>query len=142
MNKLVMGMLAGFAASVVLSVIMLVKGMMGIMPDLNVIDMLAGQMNSGPLLGWIAHFMIGIIGYGLVYALVFASHATGGHPTRGMLLGLSGWLLMMVMLMPMMGAGIFGLQMPSGIMVPVATLILHLIFGLTLGLSYAKLSDQ
>lgn len=140
MNKLITGLFAGLAATVVLSVLMLIKGMMGLMPDINVIDMLARQMGSGPLMGWGAHLMIGIIGYGLVYALVFDGLAIGGHVMKGILLGTLGWLLMMVMLMPMMGAGMFGLQMPSGIMVPVMTLMLHLIFGLVLGLSYAKLS--
>ncbi|MDT8283207.1 MAG: hypothetical protein RQ982_10445 [Gammaproteobacteria bacterium] len=140
MNKLITGLIAGFAATVVLSVLMLVKGMMGLMPDVNMIDMLARQMGSGPLIGWCVHLMIGIIGYGLVYAVVFDGLAIGGHITKGILLGTLGWLLMMVILMPMMGAGIFGLQMPSGVMVPVVTLMLHWIFGLVLGLSYAKLS--
>lgn len=43
---------------------------------------------------------------------------------------------MMVMLMPMAGAGLFGMNL--GVMAPVMTLVLHLIFGAVLGLSYAK----
>lgn len=44
---------------------------------------------------------------------------------------------MMIIVMPMAGAGLFGLNI--GIMAPVATLILHLIFGAVLGYTYAKL---
>lgn len=43
---------------------------------------------------------------------------------------------MMVMLMPMAGAGAFGLHL--GLMAPVATLILHWIYGAVLGAVYGS----
>lgn len=140
MNKVVAGMIAGFTATVVLSVLMMLKGKMGLMPDLNVIAMLASQMGGTPTIGWLAHFMIGVVGYGIAYALLFSELALGGHAMRGLALGVVGWLVMMVLVIPMMGAGLFGLQMASGIMVPVATLMLHAIFGIVLGLTFSKLS--
>ncbi|MDZ7661565.1 DUF6789 family protein [Thiohalophilus sp.] len=140
MKNVTNGLMAGLAATVVLSVLMVLKGMMGLMPDLNVIAMLSAQMSSGPAMGWLAHFMIGVIGYGLAYSLVFGNLPLGGHGLRGIILGVAGWLVMMVAVMPMMGAGLFGVAMPSGMMVPVATLVLHVIFGLVLGLVYNKLS--
>jgi len=142
MNKIISGMLAGLVATVVLSALMLAKAMMGLMPDVDVIAMLANQMGSGAALGWMAHFMIGIIGYGVAYALVFSNLPLGGHAIRGLLLGIVGWLGMMVMLMPMMGAGLFGTLMPSGMMVPVATLMLHAVFGIVLGLTFKKLATD
>lgn len=138
MSNVVNGMLAGLVATVVLSLLMVLKNLMGLMPDLNVIAMLAKQMGTGPLMGWVAHFLIGVVGYGIVYGLIFSQLPLGGHAVRGMTLGLVGWLVMMVVLLPMMGAGLFGTQMPSGMMVPVATLILHLIFGAVLGLAYSR----
>lgn len=140
MKNIINGLLAGLAATVVLSVLMVLKGMMGLMPDLNVIAMLSAQMGSGPVMGWLAHIMIGVIGYGLAYSLLFRSLPLGSHGARGILLGIAGWLVMMVVVMPMMGAGLFGTGMPSGMMVPVATLVLHVIFGTVLGLVYDKLS--
>ncbi len=142
MNKIVNGLLAGLSATVVLSLLMVLKGMMGMMPDLNVIAMLAKQMGGGPAMGWAAHFAIGVIGYGIVYALVFSGLRFGGHLLRGVVLGIFGWLAMMVVVMPMMGAGLFGAAMPSGMMVPVATLVLHVIFGAVLGLVYARLGSR
>lgn len=142
MNKIVSGMLAGLLATVVLSALMLAKAMMGLMPDVDVIAMLAKQMGSGSALGWMAHFMIGIVGYGVAYALVFSNLPLAGHAIRGLLLGIVGWLGMMVMLMPMMGAGLFGTLMPSGMMVPVATLMLHAVFGVVLGLTFKKLATD
>ena len=142
MNKIRNGLIAALAATLVLSLLMIIKGMMGMMPDMNVIAMLAKQMGGGPAMGWAAHFMIGVIGYGLAYALVFSNLKIGGHILRGLTLGIAGWLVMMVVVMPMMGAGLFGLKMPSAMMVPVATLILHAIFGIVLGAVFGKLAPR
>ena len=132
MNKFIRGIIAGLVATAVLSLLMLMKGMMGLMPDVDIIAMLAGKMGGNAMLGWGAHFMIGII-YGLAMAII------GGGLGRGMALATVGWLIMMVALMPMMGSGMFGMSMPSGMMVPAATLMLHLIFGAVLGFTYSKL---
>jgi uncharacterized membrane protein YagU involved in acid resistance len=139
MNKPIKGMLAGLVATVVLSLLMLMKAQIGLMPDVDIISMLAGAMGGSIALGWAAHFMLGVLVYGLVYAFIFSELPFGGHISRGAVLGFVGWLMMMVLVMPMMGAGVFGLSMPSGMMVPVATLMLHLIFGAVLGFVYGKL---
>lgn len=44
------------------------------------------------------------------------------------------WFVMMVLLMPLAGAGAFGLKL--GVTAPVATLILHWIYGAVLGAVY------
>jgi len=48
------------------------------------------------------------------------------------------WILMMIGPLPMVGAGFFGLKM--GMMAPVATLVLHLIWGAVLGWTYKKVA--
>jgi hypothetical protein len=42
---------------------------------------------------------------------------------------------MMIVMMPMSGAGLFGMSL--GMMAPVMTLMLHVIFGFALGVVYA-----
>ena len=111
-------------------------GVMGVMPELDVIKMLAAMMGAGVVVGWAAHFMIGI-GYGIVLSWV-EKLLPGNATVKGMILGTLGWLMMMVAVMPMAGAGMFGLNM--GVMAPIATLMLHLIFGAVLGFTYQKLS--
>lgn len=142
MKTIINSMLAGLIATIVLSVLMVMKGMMGLMPDVDVIAMLADKMGSGAAMGWVGHFVIGIVGYGLAHALVFSRLPFGNHWLRGLALGIAGWLGMMLVLMPMMGAGLFGLNMPSGIMAPMATLILHAIFGIVFGLVYCALAGR
>jgi uncharacterized membrane protein YagU involved in acid resistance len=142
MKKLSNALISAAVATVVLSVLMVMKGAMGLMPDVNVIHMLAAQMKSGPAMGWIAHLMIGVVGYGIAFHILSKAGFVAGDVARGIVLAVVGWLMMMVALMPMMGQGMFGLSMPSGMMVPVATLMLHIIFGWVLGLTYQRLAGS
>lgn len=136
-------MLAGFIATVVLSAIMLMKSAMGVMPQLNAIQMQTQMMNQylgtpiTPAVGWVMHFMIGTILWGGLFGAF--NHLVAGKTElgKGIWFSSAAWLLMMILVMPMAGAGIFGLNI--GIMAPVATLMLHLIFGAVLGYVYAKL---
>ena len=135
-------LISAAVATVVLSILMIMKAAMGLMPDVNVIDMLAAQMNAGPAMGWIAHLMIGVVVYGIAFHGLSKAGLVGSDITRGIALAVIGWLMMMVVLMPMMGKGMFGLSMPSGMMVPMATLILHIVFGGVLGLTYQRLNGS
>lgn len=143
MSNIRKGLLAGLAATLVLSALMVVKMIMGVMPELDLPKMIAGMMGSPdmPILGWAVHFMIGILGYGLAIAFL-NDRIPGGSPTvSGVIMGVVGWLLMMLMMMPMAGAGLFGMKM--GLMAPMMTLVLHLIFGAVLGWIFGKLlSDE
>ena len=138
MKSIPKGLMAGLAATIVLSALMVMKSMMGLMPQLDIAKMIAGMMGSpdSPMIGWIVHFMIGIVVYGVAIA-VLGEHLPGDSAVaHGIGLGVIGWLIMMVVMMPMAGAGIFGMAM--GIMAPVMTLILHLIFGAVLGWVYGR----
>ena len=125
------GIAAGFVATIVLSAVMLIKQAMGLMPQLNPIEMITQMAGAGtPLVGWIAHFFIGTILWGVIYAWL-DSKLPGPHWLRGAIFATGAWLLMMVLLMPMAGAGAFGMRL--GVMAPLATLMLHWIYGVVLG---------
>jgi len=136
MKKLINGAIAGVVATIVLSLMMLIKGKMGVMPELDIISMLAGMMGGALLLGWVMHFMIGV-SYGVVFHLTYDKLPTNSLIIKGLILGIVGWLVMMLMLMPMVGAGLFGMKM--GVIAPIMTLVLHAIFGAVLGFVYSKL---
>ena len=138
MRDIPKGMLAGLVATIVLSALMVSKSMMGLMPQLAIARMIAGMMGSPdtPLIGWIVHFAIGIVVYGIAIAVLDSKLPGTSHVGHGVMLGVIGWLIMMVVLMPMAGAGLFGMNM--GIMAPVMTLVLHLIFGAVLGWMYGR----
>ncbi len=127
------GLAAGFVATVMLSAIMLIKGAMGLMPQLDVIGMLSSMLGNSHAAGWLAHFVIGTIAWGLLFTAIFGA-APDGFWWRGMVFAIGAWLLMMIVVMPIAGAGLFGASL--GIMAPVMTFVLHVIYGWVLGGAY------
>jgi hypothetical protein len=130
-------MMAGLVATGVLSVVILLVSLLpGVTPALvvlNVPKLIAAGLGlpEAPLLGWTMHFLTGVVIYGSAMAALSSGLAWNHHVGRGLLLGAMGWTLMMVWLMPVMGAGLFGIEF--GFMTPVLTLALHLLFGGILG---------
>lgn len=74
--------------------------------------------------------------YGVAIALLDSRLPGKSSVAHGVALGAIGWLAMMLALMPMAGAGLFGMSL--GAMAPVVTLVLHLIFGAVLGWYYGR----
>lgn len=144
-NHLFKGVIAGFIATIALSVLMILKGIMGMMPQMNAIKMLTtmahGFMGTPmtPVVGWLLHFIIGSILWGILFALLFERIPGSSAPTKGLVFATAAWLVMMVVVMPIAGAGLFGLHL--GIGAPVATLVLHWVFGVVLGAVYGKLTS-
>jgi uncharacterized membrane protein YagU involved in acid resistance len=145
MNTYVRSMIAGFAATVVLSLLMIMKGATGLMPQLDVITMLSGMAQSmvgmgGAGSGWLIHFLIGTVLWGFLFALLYDRLPGSQAIAKGMSFGVLAWVLMMILAMPMAGAGLFGVKL--GMMAPVMTLILHLIWGAVLGFVFSGLSTE
>lgn len=133
------GIGAGLVATMVLSMIMVAKGMMGLMPELNVIAMLSSMMKTTPIIGWAIHFMIGALAWGVGFVTVARILPGSTVLAKGISFGIAAWVMMMLAIMPMAGAGLFGLKM--GMMAPMMTLVLHVIYGAVLGLAYGKLGS-
>lgn len=111
------------------------------MPELNVIAMLSNMMGeASSVMGWVAHFVLGTLVWGGLFALL-APHLPGRtYWLKGVAFGVVAWVLMMVIAMPMAGAGLFGMAL--GVMAPMMTLILHVVFGAVLGGVYGALHPQ
>ena len=145
MNTYVRSVIAGFAATVVLSLLMMMKAAMGLMPQLDVITMLSGMAQSmigmgGAGIGWLIHFLIGTVLWGVLFALLYDRLPGSQAIAKGMSFGVLAWVLMMILAMPMAGAGLIGMKL--GMMAPVLTLILHLFWGAVLGFVFSRLSTE
>lgn len=140
MTNIGRGIGAGLAATAVLSMIMVAKSMMGLMPELDVISMLSSMMNSAPVVGWITHFVIGMLAWGLGFVFFYRFLPGTSDLSKGISFGIAAWVMMMVAIMPMAGAGMFGLKM--GVMAPMMTLMLHVVYGAVLGVTYSKLGPK
>ena len=106
------------------------------MPQLNpiedivyVADRLIGMTLPLPF-GWIGHFVLGTVAWGIIYAALQAS-LPGAPVVKGLIFGALAWLAMMIIFMPLAGHGLFALSL--GPQATVATLVLHLIYGAVLG---------
>ncbi|NOY28031.1 MAG: DUF2938 domain-containing protein [Oligoflexia bacterium] len=122
--------LAGVIATAAMSAVAAMAPLMG-MPPMNPAAMLASQMGGSIALGWAAHFMIGII-LALAFALVLRSRLPGPAPVKGALFAIAPWLMAQLVMMPMMGMGLFsGSALMAG-----GSLMGHLVFGSVLGLVY------
>lgn len=123
---------AGLAGTAAMTMLMLVAPSMG-MPPMNIGAMLGSVMGGNVALGWAAHVMIGAV-LGLLYAAIFAARLPGSPGVRGALFSLLPWLMAQLVVMPMMGAGLFsGSPLAAG-----GSLMGHLAYGLVLGLVYGS----
>lgn len=142
MNTLLKSMIAGFVATIVLSALMMIKSSMGIMPELNVIKMLANYFNGPLAVGWLAHFFVGVVGYGVAFTIALKIASTQKSVILGIVLAIIFWLVMMIALMPMMGKGLFAMGMELGPKPAIATFVLHIIFGFVLGYTAGRLINR
>lgn len=104
-----------------------VAPMMGI-PPMNPANMLAAQMGGSLVLGWMGHLMIGVV-LALIYAKLALTHLPGPGAARGAVFSLAPWLMAQIVVIPMMGMGLFsGSMLLAG-----GSLIGHVVYGGILG---------
>jgi hypothetical protein len=142
MNSLAASWTSGFIATVVVSVFMVLQSVTGIASEASFIGIITQFANErmvipGSAVGWGVHFFVGVVIYGLVFALVNYLMRTRTGVIKGVMLVLMFWVLMNIAFVPMLGYGLFGFKQGAAIFL--VTLVMHIIYGLALGLSYDKL---
>jgi Thiol:disulfide interchange protein len=133
--------LGGFIATLAMTMMMYAAPMMG-MPKMDLAGMLASMFSGGQppqamsgmwWMGMLIHFINGSVVFALIYAYVLYGWLAGSPWLRGLTLGLILWFLAQVMVMPMMGAGVFSANTPAPMMMVVGSLMGHMIYGAILG---------
>lgn len=89
----------------------------------------------------LALFLLGGIAWAIVYARFAEPHLRGSAWRRGIAFALLPWALSLTVFLPIAGGGIFGLAMNAGPLPILGNLILHLIYGATLGVVYGPFGD-
>jgi uncharacterized membrane protein YagU involved in acid resistance len=123
--------LGGIAGTIVLTMLMYIGAPMMGVPKMDIAAML-GSMLGGWTMGMVMHLVNGTILFPLIYAFVLFSKLRGGPVTKGILWGATLWLVAGLVVMPMMGAGLFGTA-NGGMMAAAASFMGHLIYGALLG---------
>jgi len=122
--------LGGFVGTLAITFLMYVAAPMMGLPKMDIATML-GRMLGGWSKGMIMHFINGTIIFPLIYAYFLFGKLPGSPYLRGMFWGVTLWVLAQIVVMPMMGAGIFGLKM-AGIMSAIGSLVGHAAYGVLL----------
>lgn len=124
----------GVVATLAMSIPMIIGMLTGVAPMPQPIPVaIVGTVLGGALpqpalmaFGGLSHLL-----YGGFWGAVLAAVAKPATVGKGLLLGLGLWLIMQVVFLPFLGWGLFGTGITPAI--AVATLVLHLIYGATLG---------
>jgi uncharacterized membrane protein YagU involved in acid resistance len=131
-------LIAGVIATAAMTAFTFMAPLMGF--EMNIPGMLAGTMGTPITIGWIAHFMIGIF-LAFSYAAIFLPRTNKESNWKSSaIFGLIPWLIAQIMVMPMMnllngGSYVDGLFSGS-LIVAMASLVGHLIYGAILGSIY------
>ena len=130
------GLVAGFIATFVTSAMIMMKNATGRLADVNVLKVWSAMLGepTHAAVGWLAHIVVGVVVGGIAFALLAPSLPTRSFAIKGALFGILMWLVMMFVVMPLAGAGMFATHQ-SGL-APVATLVLYVTYGLVLGNFY------
>lgn len=129
---------AGLAATAAMTMFTFMAPLMGISMDIPA--MLANTMGTPIIVGWFAHFMIGIV-LAITFAVVyFPNFSTSNKIKTGVMFSLIPWIMAQIMVIPMMsimnGGSYFNGFFSGSIVLAAASLMGHLLFGVVLGMIY------
>lgn len=129
---------AGLIATTAMTIFTFMAPLMGI--EMDIPAMLASTMGAPVIIGWLAHFMIGIV-LALSFAAVYNPKFGSGNKIKsGVIFSIFPWLMAQIIIMPMMsvmnGGGFINGLFSGSIILAIASLMGHLVFGAVLGALY------
>ena len=127
------GVIAGFVATVVLSALIMLFNAAGVLKQLDIVEHI-DKLEIDPArrgLGRSFHRRRSAVG--IRFSLLSTPPSDEDRPRwqKGLMFGVIAWFLMMIIFMPVIGAGLFGWRL--GIVEPIGMLGLHLVYGLVIG---------
>ena len=147
------GVLAGFLATFAMTVVLVAAyGLASAIGDAAgntlqrwswalVHNPVAERTTDGVALAIGANLAMGLI-LALVYARYVEQRLSGPSWWKGVRFALIPWLLSLIIFLPLMGGGVFGADIGAGFLPILGNLILHLVYGATLGAAYAEAAED
>lgn len=146
-RDIVSGIGAGASATAVLWAMMILT--QGTVPQLEIITLL-DHVGRGlaevsafphiPLAGWFLCFFIDTVWWGAVFGLMAPILPGKAYWAKGLWFGFATALLVMLMVMPLSGAGYFGMALSP--FDPLGSLLFHLVYGAVLGTVYGQFFSE
>lgn len=134
------GVIAGFIATLVLSGLFVFFNRTGTLEELDIVTLIDHLGSIGRSGAWADHFIVGMLLWGPIFTAYDATSAPRPRWQKGLIFGVIAWVLMMLIFMPVVAGGLFGLRF--GVSVPIGMLVLHLIYGGILGVVFQLLDDR
>ena len=135
------GVIAGFVATSVLSAIMLLFNAAGVLPQLDIVEHIDKLGSIQRAAAWIDHYIVGTLLWGPIFAAFDATTSeTRPRWQKGLMFGVITWFLMMIIFMPVIGAGLFGWRL--GLIEPIGMLGMNLVYGLVIGVVFDLLDKR
>ncbi len=124
-------MVGGLVGTVAMTGVMYgVAPMMGV--HMDIAAMLGSMFGGSWAIGLAMHLMIGSVVFPLTYAFLLRGRLPGPDAARGIAFGAGLWLVAQVVVMPMMGAGVFSAN-AGGLAAAMGSLVGHVLYGAALG---------
>ena len=121
----------GFVGTIMFTLMMrFMAPMMGVRMD--IVARLGEMTHTGMAGGIFMHFLNGTVIFPLIYVYLLYRWLPGAPWQKGLLWGLILWFGVETVMMPMMGGGLFSMEM-GGMTAVMAALIGHLVYGAILG---------
>ena len=127
-GRAIVGGLVGTVAMTMM--MMFVAPMMGV--HMDIAKSLAAMMGSTHAVGLAVHFLNGTIIFPAIFVFLLFRILPGNAVVKGLIWGAILWAMLEILVMPMMGMGVFGSNGP-GMKGAVAALLAHLVYGALLG---------
>lgn len=128
-SKIQKSILAGIIGTAIMTAVMMIAPMMG-MPKMSPPSMLSGMMGMPVIMGWIMHFMIGVIfAFAYTYVCIF-KYKISNVWLKGVAFGIVVFIFAQIMVV------IMGMMMPmpamegSMLLTMMGSLMGHIIFGM------------
>ena len=102
----------------------------------QVLDLAAGSLYAAAA----AHLAVGVLA-AILYGYYFEPRLAGAGWLKGFQFSLIPWFLSLVVFLPLVGGGLFGFAIGAGPLPAIGNLVLHLVYGITLGAMYGPVGD-
>lgn len=124
--------LGGFVGTVAITLMMYFVAPMMVGMKMDIAGMLGTLLGDSWWAGLGMHVLNGTIIFPLIYAFVLYGVLPGRPAVKGITWGVILWVLAQVVVMPMMGAGLFSAN-AGGLMAAMGSLLGHVVYGWLLG---------
>lgn len=124
-------MFGGAVATAAMTAMMyFVAPMMGL--NMDIAAMLGSMLGGSWAAGMMMHVLIGTVIFPAIYVYALYARLPGSAAIKGTIWGVALWLVAQLVVMPMMGAGVFSSAM-GGMMAVMGSLVGHILYGSLLG---------